>query len=257
VSPATTPRAGTLQVAAPVVDIEDQPGGARQRQLLFGEPVQPLELSDAHMKVRALRDGYTGYVRRDLLSSPSTATHKVMALATHLYERPDMKSRDVASLSFGAKVTVLGEEGRFSRTREGLYVPTMHLVPAHRKFRDPAAVAELFLGTPYLWGGNSRLGLDCSGLVQAACIACGIACPGDTGDQSRQLGEPTPVTGGRRRGDLIFWEGHVGMLVSDTQMIHATAGFMSTVYEPLDDAIKRIRDQGDGHVTARRRLTLG
>lgn len=249
-------RVGRLQVAAPVADLCDAPEGARQRQLLFGEPVEVLDLSGEHAHVRAHRDGYTGWLRRDLLSRASPPTHRVVALATHLYERPDFKSRDVVSLSFGSWLTVLGQEGRFSRTREGLFVPSVHIAEANLKFRDPAGVAELFLGTPYLWGGNSRLGLDCSGLVQVACLACGVACPGDTGEQVRSVGRPLSEAEPPRRGDLIFWRGHVAMMTGAGELIHANAHHMSTVYETLEDAVDRIARQGDGAVTARRRPEL-
>ena len=124
------------------------------------------------------------------------------------------------------------------------------------KFNDLAAVAELFLGTPYLWGGNSRLGLDCSGLIQAACLACGVPCPGDSGDQSRDVGDALDPADPLRRGDLVFWNGHVGMMVNQTLMIHANAHHMATVFEPLEDATARIEAAGDGPVTARRRPVL-
>jgi cell wall-associated NlpC family hydrolase len=119
---------------------------------------------------------------------------------------------------------------------------------------DPAAVAALFLGTPYLWGGNSYLGIDCSGLVQAACLACAIACPGDSDQQAKEVG--TVLTDGSdlRRNDLIFWKGHVAIVTDGSTLVHANAGYMSVVYEPLDAALTRIETQGDGRPTGFRRL---
>lgn len=244
------------QVVAPVADILDRPSGLRQRQLLFGDVVEVVARDASFASVRALKDGYTGQLRRDHLGPLVEATHKVVNLATHLYEEPDFKSRDMASLSFGSRLTVIETEGRFSRIREGAWVPTAHLAKVGARFGDPAAVAELFLGTPYLWGGNSRLGLDCSGLVQTACLACGFDCPGDTGDQQGSVGAPVGEDEPLQRGDILFWKGHVAMAVSDDMLIHANAYHMATVFEPAGDAARRIQRQGDGPVTARRRLPI-
>ena len=246
----------TFQVAVPVADLLDKPGGARTRQVLYGEAVQPLGEANGHILVRRVADGYRGAMRAEDLSNPVAPTHQVITLATHLYTGPDFKSPDVASLSFGARVTLVETEGKFGRTHEGLYIPMAHVAAAHLRFSDPASIAELFLGTPYLWGGNSRLGLDCSGLVQAACLACGISCPGDSGDQSRSAGEMVADDAPLERNDLLFWKGHVAMAVSPERIIHANAGHMSVVFEPVEEAIRRIATQGDGPVTGRRRLVV-
>jgi cell wall-associated NlpC family hydrolase len=132
-------------------------------------------------------------------------------------------------------------------------VPKPHLRPISHPFRDPVTVAQLFFGTPYLWGGNSAFGIDCSGLVQAALLACGIACPGDS-DLQAALGNTVPDDAPMLRGDLIFWKGHVAMVVDDQTLIHANAHHMAVAYEPIDAAIARIKAQGGGTVTGRRRL---
>lgn len=247
----------THRIGVAVADLEDRPGGARLRQLLYGEPVVALDASGTHLHVRAARDGYEGWLRADLAAPPQQATHRVVALATHLYAAPDLKSRDVMSLSFGARLTVDAAEDRFLRTDAGHFVPAVHLAPLRGTFGDPAGVAELFLGTPYLWGGNSRLGIDCSGLVQAAFLACGIACPGDSGPQEAALGTALPADATPARGDLVFWKGHVAIMVGAADMIHANAHHMSVVYEPLAEAEARIAAQGDGPITSLRRVTLG
>lgn len=244
------------QVGVAVADLLDHPGGARARQLLYGDIVVPLDEMRDHVLIKAQRDGYVGYVVREALTDAVAPTHRVIGLATHLYEAPDFKSRDVVSLSFGTLLRLGDEQGAFHATHSGHFVPTMHVARASLKFNDLAAVAELFLGTPYLWGGNSRLGLDCSGLIQAACLACGVPCPGDSGDQSRDVGEALDPDDPLRRGDLVFWNGHVGMMVNHTLMIHANAHHMATVFEPLEDAAARIEAAGDGPVTARRRPVL-
>jgi len=162
-----------------------------------------------------------------------------------------MKSGDLMHLPFGARVTVLDERQKFFETNVG-FVPKKHLRPLDRPFTDPATIAQMHFGVPYLWGGDSTLGIDCSGLVAAALRACAIVCPDDSGPQKDQLG--SDATGGYRRGDLLFWNGHVGMMVDSDTMIHANAHHMATVYEPIENAILRIRAQGDGDVTAHKRL---
>lgn len=243
------------QVAVAVSDIRDRPGGVRLRQLLFGEPVQPLEELGGHVRIRAKRDGYEGVIARADLGPLMALTHQVTALATHLYTAPDIKSAELMSLSFGSRLTIVEQNGPFSRTQQGHYVHSAHIALATKRFADPVAVAELFLGTPYLWGGNSRLGIDCSGLVQVACLACGYSCPGDSGDQAEALGDPLDAQAPLRRGDLLFWKGHVAWVAGPDRILHANAAYMATVYEGLSEAAQRILDQGDGPITARRRLS--
>jgi len=246
-----------FQVAVPVADIRGAAGGARLRQLLYGETVVAEGERDGWIAVRADRDGYRGVMDPEDLCEPTgAASHKVTALATHLYTEPDIKSADIASLSFGARLTLTGTEGAFGQTDEGLFVPMVHVAQARRRFADPAAVAELFLGTPYLWGGNSRLGIDCSGLVQTACLACGLACPGDSGEQELAAGAPVDDAAPLARGDLLFWLGHVAMAVGNDMLIHANAHHMAVVFEPAEDAVRRISAAGGGGVTARRRLAM-
>ncbi len=249
------PASGGLRVAVPIADILDRPNGRRERQLLMGEPVAVLEQLGGHVHVRAARDGYLGFVHRADLGDPLPATHRVTALATHIYARADLKAPDRATLSFGSLLTVSGTEEGFARLATGGFVPAGHLAPLARRFSDPAGVAEMFLGTPYLWGGNSRIGLDCSGLVQAACVACGLPCPGDADEQAAKVGAAPPEDGTLGRGDAVFWKGHCAVMVDETRMIHANAHHMAVAYELLEDAVARIAAQGEGGVTAVRRLT--
>ncbi len=237
------------RVSVPVADLDGAPGGMRDRQLLWGEGVILYESRDGMAFVEAERDGYVGYVAEVALAPPRAPTHRVAVPATHLYRDDDMKSPDLRHLSFGALVTVEAEGRRFWETPEG-YVPKPHLRPLDRPFKDPAAVAQLHFGAPYLWGGNSILGIDCSGLVQAALLACGRPCPGDS-DLQRSLG--AEVEGPLRRGDLVFWRGHVAMAVDEATIIHANAHHMAVAYEGVEAAALRIRAQGEGEVLARRR----
>ncbi len=242
-------------VAVPVADLWANPeAGARDRQLLLGEGVEIYERLGGMAFCRALKDGYVGYVAEAALGPSAQASHMVGVPATHLYPAPDIKRVAGMRLSFGARVGVVAAEGRFFETPGGWFVPRAHVVPANRAFTDPATVAQLFFGVPYLWGGNSSDGIDCSGLVQAACLACHIPCPGDSDLQEAVLGAPLDADAPVRRGDLYFWRGHVAMAVDGEVLIHANAHHMAVTYEPIAAAVERIAEQGDGPVTSRRRL---
>jgi len=247
---------GAAQVVVPVADILDRPDGARQRQLLYGAVVEAAPMAAGWVRVHARRDGYAGVMRTDDLGAHVPATHHVATLATHLYAAPDIKAPDLATLSLGAELAIVAEAGAFGRTQAGYFVPLVHVAPLRRRFADPAAVAELFLGTPYLWGGNSRLGIDCSGLVQAACHACGLSCPGDSAAQARVAGAEVAPEAPLARGDLLFWKGHVALALDDRQLIHANVHHMAVVHEGAEDAVRRIAGQGGGTVTGRRRLAV-
>lgn len=242
------------RVVVPLADLLVRPGGARDRQVLMGEGMLVLDRHEGFAFVRAEKDGYCGYLTEAALDAPRTATHWVCAPATHLYPEPDMKSREVAALSLGARLTVVAEHARFYETDDGVFVPRPHLQGIGEWVEDPAFVAESLTGTPYLWGGNSHAGIDCSGLVQAALNAAGIGCPGDSDMQEAALGMPLAPGAGWRRGDLFFWKGHVAMAVSATRLIHANAHRMAVTYEEISDAITRIEAQGEGPVTSVRRL---
>ncbi|KUJ73266.1 NLP/P60 hydrolase [Ruegeria marisrubri] len=241
------------QITVPVVDLLRAPGGPRDRQLLFGDTVRVIEEREGMSRLVADKDGYSGWVPADVLGPVTEATHWVSAAATHVYARPDMKSPDRMSLSFGSRIAVQSESDTFVETGQG-FIPKVHVQPEGIVMTDPVSVAELFLGTPYLWGGNSRFGLDCSGLVQAALLACGCPCPGDSGDQEAALGTALPPGSAPRRGDLLFWKGHVAWVADPQTLLHANAWHMAVQFEPLEAAIERIAAQGDGPVTAHKRL---
>ncbi|WP_170755460.1 C40 family peptidase [Ruegeria lacuscaerulensis] len=240
-------------IIKPVVNLMRAPDGPRDRQLLYGDTVAVTDTADGWKQIKADKDGYRGWVRSNQLGLHVPATHWITAPATHIYAQPDMKSPDSASLSFGSKITASSEKNGFLETGLG-FIPAVHAKPVGVTLTDPVAVAELFLGTPYLWGGNSRFGLDCSGLVQAGMLACGMPCPGDSGDQEREVGRTLPDGTPPQRGDLLFWKGHVAWVYAEDMLLHANAFHMDVTFEPMTQAIARIKDQGDGPVTNHKRL---
>lgn len=240
------------RVIRPLADLRRAPDGPRDRQMLFGADVTVYEDRDGWSFVQRALDGYVGYVASTALGEPLAPTHHVTVPATHVYAEESFKSPDIAHLSFGARVHVVHEAKRFWQTPDG-FIPKSHLWPLSKRFTDPVTAAQLHFGVPYLWGGNSVLGIDCSGLVQAALTACGLDCPGDS-DLQRSLGAELPPDAPPQRGDLWFWKGHVATVVDDTTLIHANAHHMAVVYEGLTQATLRIAAQGDGDVLMRRRL---
>ncbi len=249
--PAYTPgRAARLGVA--VADLCREIGGARDRQVNFGADLTVIEDRDGWSFVQAAMDGYCGWLEntqlQDMTAPLPAITHRVSTPATHIYPGPDLKLREIGALSLGARVSVTATEGRFSQLATGGWVPSMHLSTSRAS--DPGTIAESLLGTPYLWGGNSRWGIDCSGMAQASWVACGVACPGDSDLQRKAFAE---VTGPLQRGDLLFWPGHVALALDETRMIHATASVMAVTIEAIEAAIARIDASGDGPYLGARR----
>lgn len=247
------------QVIVPVTTLWDEPGGRRERELLMGDGFCLLEERDGFVFGYALRDDHAGYVEAAHLARPARpVTHLVRARMTHALPEPDFKTRGAhLPLSLGSRMTVTGGTEKWAKVLiagSTLFLPRGHLRAVDVPEADPVTVAERLIGTPYVWGGNSALGIDCSGLVTAACLACGIPCPGDSDLQQAELGHHLPEDAPLQRGDLLFWKGHVAWVADPDTLIHANACHMATAYEPLQDAIARIKAQGDGPVTARKRL---
>ena len=224
-----------------------------QTEALMGERVTVYE-SDAEGWAwgQLESDGYVGYLPAAALMSPNlTLTHKVAALRTLAFPGPSIKLPPISALPFGARLEVERFEGLLALTSAG-YVPASHLMPLAANETDFVAVAERFLGTPYLWGGKTNDGLDCSGLVQVSLQACGMACPRDSDMQERALGEPVDLAQAAR-GDLVFWRGHVAILRDGTTLLHANAHHMAVAIEPIAEALARIRAAGS-EVTSVRRI---
>src|SRR4029077_1938296 len=202
-------------------------------------------------------DGYVGFVPASALGAPGhPPTHKVTALRTFMFPGPSIKLPPMETLSFGSRLAVVPTGAPFAITEGGGYVPLVHVASVAAIETDFVTVAERFLRTPYLWGGKSSLGIDCSGLVQLALSACGIASPRDTDMQEKALGAARPLPpdlAQLRRGDLMFWKGHVAIVRDETTLLHASGTRMAVVYEPTAPAIERIRADS-GEVRSVRRL---
>jgi cell wall-associated NlpC family hydrolase len=198
-------------------------------------------------------DDYVGWLPSDALAPPIAApTHKVAALRALVFPGPDIKLQPVEALPFGAKLAVARIKDRMAVTQAGFYVPAVHLKPVGDYESDFVAVAERFLGAPYLWGGKTALGLDCSGLVQIALAACGIACPRDSDMQEQALGAPVADRSDLKRGDLVFWNGHVAIVRGRTNLLHANAFHMAVAIEPTAEAVARIAAAGSKISSIRR-----
>lgn len=245
----------TLSCAVAAAGLHRAPDLASEQmdQLLFGEAFEVIEEEGGFFWGQARRDGYVGFVAASaLVASGPEPTHRVGAVRTYAFAEPSIKSQASGPYSMNALVAVEATEGRLAKVAAAGWMAAEHLTPIGTFETDVAGVAERFLGAPYLWGGRESLGLDCSGLVQAALFACGHACPRDT-DQQAELGREIDRAA-FGRGDLVFWKGHVAIGLDADRIVHANGFHMAVAIEPLETAITRIDAAGIGKPTAFRRL---
>lgn len=229
-----------------------------ETEALYGERLRVLDRARGWAWVQLDADRYVGYMPEEAISeSLFAATHRVQALATFIYPVADIKAPPLLTLPMEAAVVVANEGARFAELGTGGFVVSRHLRPLSRPALDFVDVAERFIGVPYLWGGKTRVGLDCSGLLQVAMAAAGLAAPRDSDMQEKMLGENVLVPescDGLERGDLVFWPGHAGVMVDGVMLLHANAHHMAVAVEPLKTAADRIQQTGS-RISAVKRLT--
>jgi cell wall-associated NlpC family hydrolase len=228
-----------------------------ETEALHGEAVVVYEERGDWAWAQLARDSYVGYLPAAALAAPVEPTHRVAALRTHAYPGANVRLPPRFALSLGALVRIEGAEADFAVTSDGLRLYARHLAPVDSFEPDFVAVAERFAETPYLWGGRTSEGVDCSGLIQSALGAAGIGAPRDSDMMEAALGAPLPVDDALahlRRGDLIFWKGHVGVMRDAETLLHANGWHMKVASEPLQAARARIAAQIHGAITSVRRL---
>jgi len=231
-----------FQVISPVADVYGAPDtrplrGKFETQLVLGEIFIGVEEKKGWCKGACAHDGYAGYVEtRHLAKSLAPATHIVTAARSHAYRDATIKSQHIGMLSFGSLVTITASDRGWAQMDGGAWLYPRHLAPVDTADTDYIATARKFLETPYYWGGRSGFGIDCSGLVQVSLARAGIRAPRDTEMQKDALGAAADTT---KAGDIVFFPGHVGLMVDERHLIHANAFHMKVVIEPVGDVISR------------------
>ncbi len=248
-----------MQVKEGVVDLkrEPRPDAGLDTQALYGELVTVYDEEEGWAWAQLARDKYVGWIAANTLWSRIYApTHRVSVPRTFVYPRAGIKDPPLLAAPLGAEFAIVDRRDNFAVTSEGGFVFAAHLAAIDAPARDFVAAAELLIGAPYLWGGRSSMGIDCSGLVQNALLLAGVVAPRDTDLQQAALGRLVGESEPLRRGDLVFWKGHIGIMRDARTLLHANATHMLVSSEPLDVARARNLQAGAGDVTAIKRLNL-
>ena len=248
---------GTIyEVIEPIADLRRMPAheAALDTQALKGERVTVYEMSEEGWAWGQLaNDGYVGYLSANAIGPLNAApTHRVVVPRTFGFPAADIKLPPMIALPMGAGIAIVRTTDTFAVDGYSWHYPLEHVAPLGATQSDFTAIAERFLNVPYLWGGKSSLGVDCSGLVQLALNTAGQPCPRDSYMQEHVLGTPVAPED-IRRGDLVFWKGHVAIARDSATLIHANAHHMMVVIEPVAEAIGRIKAMGSD-VTSVKRL---
>lgn len=238
--------ADAYQVSAGVAAVRSSPAddAIMVSQALLGERVDLYEIREGWGWGQLVRDGYVGWLDMATLSAPAIEpTHRVSALRTYVFSEPDLKSPPRFLASLTSEIAATDRDGNWVKADRGGWLFVDHLAPLSVFADDFVAVAEQFVGAPYLWGGKESLGLDCSGLVQTALAAAGVAAPRDSDMQEAAIGAPISHAAdlsNLQRGDLVFWRGHVGVMIDEKHLLHANAHHMATAIEPLVQTVERL-----------------
>ena len=245
--------AKNYQVNVPFVDLLGSPDGKRNRQLIYGSKVKYFSAAKGWAFIQNTYDNYVGYVPESTIASETQKTHIVTAPLAHVFMEPNIKSKNIEILPLAARVSGEMIGNGFSETELG-WISVSQLKRKTELSKDPVEVSKLLQNAPYLWGGNTTLGIDCSGLIQISLLLCGIDCPGDSDQQMNTLGQNIDIGSPRKKGDIIFWKGHVAWALNERQILHANAYHMATVIEEANEAIERIKKQDNNSVIAHKRL---
>jgi len=234
-------------------DLLNAHDGNRVSQLSLGDPIKVFERLNGFAYIQSEKDQYCGYISESYVAPRTKLSHWVYVAGSNSYIKPDFKQKDMSEFFLGDKVTVKKVTGVWAELNSGGFIPVCHLKKIENQLVDYVATSRLLLNSPYLWGGGSRKGIDCSGLVQLALNACGVNCPRDTDMQEESVGNRVKLTEARK-GDLVFWRGHVGILSEDDTLIHANAYHMAVVEEDFNLVMARIEKSDGGAVTSIKRL---
>ena len=243
----------SYQINVPFVDLLGTPDGKRNRQLIYGSKVKYFSAAEDWAFIQNTYDSYVGYVPQNTITSETKKTHIVTAPLAHVFLEPDIKSKNIEILPLAARVFGEMVVNGFLETELG-WISISQLKSKIELPKDPVEVSKLLEHAPYLWGGNTSLGIDCSGLIQISMLLCGLECPGDSDQQMNTLGQNLDIGSPRKRGDILFWKGHVAWAVNERQILHANAYHMATVIEEASEAIERIKKQDNNSVIAHKRV---